>query len=228
MVTDTSDNPSDTGSLWYAINQANADNQANTIVFGALFNTPQTITLAGAELELSDTTGTQTISGPAAGVTINANQQSRVFQLDVDVTASLSGLTITGGLASPNGGGVYSFGTATLTDCTISGNSTPREAGITAGGLDNVGGTMNLTRCTISNNYGRNGGGLANHGGTATLVDCTISGNLAGYTGGVLSEGTASSNAVLNMTNCTVNGNYAAYEGGGVFKCGTATLTIAP
>ena len=43
-VTDTSDNPSDTGSLRYAIDQANADHQANTINFGPLFNTPQTIT----------------------------------------------------------------------------------------------------------------------------------------------------------------------------------------
>ena len=54
-VTDTSDNPSDTGSLRYAINQANSDNQANTIDFGSLFNTPQTITLGGSQLELSDT-----------------------------------------------------------------------------------------------------------------------------------------------------------------------------
>ena len=44
-VTDTSDNPSDTGSLRHAIDQANANNQANTINFGPLFNTPQTITL---------------------------------------------------------------------------------------------------------------------------------------------------------------------------------------
>ena len=62
-----------------------------------MFNTPQTITLSGTQLELSDTTGTETITGPAAGVTVNGNDASRVFQVDAGVTASISGLTITGG-----------------------------------------------------------------------------------------------------------------------------------
>ena len=47
-----------------------------------VFATPQTITLGGAQLELSDTTGTETITGPAAGVTVNAGGASRVFQVD--------------------------------------------------------------------------------------------------------------------------------------------------
>ena len=47
-----------------------------------MFSTPQTITLAGTQLELSDTTGTVTITGPAAGVTVNGGGLSRVFQID--------------------------------------------------------------------------------------------------------------------------------------------------
>ncbi len=66
-VTDTSDNPSDTGSLRYAINQANADNQANTIEFGALFNTPQMITLAGTALRSSTAAGSRRSSGRRGG-----------------------------------------------------------------------------------------------------------------------------------------------------------------
>ena len=62
-----------------------------------MFNTPQTITLTGSQLELSDTTGTETITGPAAGVTVSGGGLSRVFQVDGLVTASISGLTITGG-----------------------------------------------------------------------------------------------------------------------------------
>ena len=34
-----------------------------------MFSTAQTITLSGTELELSNTTETETITGPAAGVT---------------------------------------------------------------------------------------------------------------------------------------------------------------
>jgi hypothetical protein len=112
------------GDLQYCIDQANSDDQANTIVFDStLFGTPQTITLTGGELELSDTGGTQTITGPAAGVTISGGGRSQVIQVAYSVTASISGLTITGGSAQGNGGGLVNNGTATLTDCTISGNS---------------------------------------------------------------------------------------------------------
>ena len=61
-----------------------------------VFATPQTITLTGSQLELSNTSGTETITGPAAGVTVNGGGLSRVFQVDRGVTASISGLTITG------------------------------------------------------------------------------------------------------------------------------------
>ncbi len=82
------------------------------------------ITLAGTQLELTDTTGTETITGPKAGVTVSGGDQSRVFQVDGGVTASISGLTITGRQDAGNGGGLYNDGgTATLTNCTVSGNS---------------------------------------------------------------------------------------------------------
>lgn len=98
------------GDLRYCINQANANDQANTIVFdSSVFSTPQTITLSGGQLELSDTGGTQTITGPAAGVTIGGGN-SRVFQVDSGVAASISGLTISGGSTS-SGGGVANYGT---------------------------------------------------------------------------------------------------------------------
>ena len=45
---------------------------SHTITFDpTVFATPQTITLTGGQLELSDTTGTETITGPAAGVTVS-------------------------------------------------------------------------------------------------------------------------------------------------------------
>ena len=101
-----------------------------------MFKTPQTITLSRhGQLELSDTTGTETITGPAAGVTVSGGGASRVFQVDAGVTASISGLTITGGNAGyDNGGGLFNYGTTTLTDCTVSGNY--RRA-INGGGVSN-------------------------------------------------------------------------------------------
>ena len=86
------------GSLRQAIHDANAQRGAETITFDpTAFATPQTITLTSGQLELSDPTGTETITGPAAGVTVSGGGTSRVFQVDAGVTASISGLTITGG-----------------------------------------------------------------------------------------------------------------------------------
>ena len=131
---------------------------------------------------------------------------------------------------------MYNHGTATLTDCTVSGNS----AGLfgKGGGLFNQGTAM-LYSCTVSGNstkggvvgglYNRgNGGGMYNQG-TATLTDCTVSGNTAsnGFGGGLFNYGTAT------LTNCTVSGNSASFVGGGMYngtfgnttQAATATLT---
>src|SRR6516162_1457206 len=70
------------GDLRWCIDQANANNQANTIVFDStVFGTPQTITLGGNPLELTDEAGTQTITGPAAGVTISGGGKSGVLKV---------------------------------------------------------------------------------------------------------------------------------------------------
>ena len=44
-------------------------------------------------------------------MTVSGNNASRVFQVDAGVTASISGLTITGGNSSGGGGGVLNYGT---------------------------------------------------------------------------------------------------------------------
>ena len=80
-------------------------------------------------------------------MTVSGGGLSRVFQVDADVTASISGLTITGGDHREWRRPVQRWGTATLTDCTVSGNSAAN-----GGGLYSLGGTTTLTDCTISGN----------------------------------------------------------------------------
>ena len=245
-VTSTADGGS-AGTLRWAINQANTTSGANTIDFDpTVFGTPKVITLSGSKLELSNASGLQTIAGPAAGVTISGGENSRVFQVDNGATATLSGLTITGGSGGASGDGLYNNGAATLTDCTITGNS----AGVAGGGLANNTGTMTIVACTIGGNFGNVGGGVSNNGGAVTISDSTISGNSAGIVngGGLLnssSSGTATLtdctivgnstpdgggvanyyNGTLTLTDCTVSGNAAAGNGGGLRNIGTATLT---
>jgi len=210
------------GDLRYCINQANANNQANTIVFDStVFSTPQTITLSGSQLELSDTGGTQKITGPAALVTIIASEQSSVFQVGGGVTASISGLAFSdygSGSEYSNGVVLSNSGVLTLDHCTISGSSASFNY---ASGLYNRG-TVNLTDCTVSGGASQaNGGGVSNSG-TANLTGCKISGSSAVIArgGGVYNSHTGN----LTLTDCTVSGN-SAFNGGGVFNAGTANLT---
>ena len=243
-VNSTLDNGS-AGTLRWAVGQANSAGGAETIAFDSkVFKSPQTITLQGTQLELSDTTGTETITGPKAGVTVSGGGLSRVFQVDGAVTASISGLTITGGKAA-NGGGLYNDnGTVTLTDCTVSGNSvidgggglynfkgtakltnctvSGNHASEGGGGLYNRdGGTATLSKCTVSGNYGYFGGGVGNLDGTATLTNTTVSGNSAGSGGGLNNEyGTA------KLTNCIVSGN-SAIDGGGLYTGGSGKVTLS-
>jgi hypothetical protein len=224
------------GTLRWAVDQANSTAGANTIVFDqSVFTTPQTITLSGqldvaSRLDLSNTTGMETITGPAAGVTVSGGGQVGVFEVARLVTASISGLTISGGSMD---GGVDNNGTLTLTNCTVSHNSSAFYGGVgnVAGGLVN-GGTATLTNCTVSDNSGAGGpnqaGGVFN-AGTLTMTNCTISGNsgkgFGNCGGGLVNSG------VATLTNCTISGNYATYSSsyaGGVCNLGytgtTATL----
>jgi parallel beta-helix repeat protein len=236
-VTSTLDDGS-TGTLRWAISQANAAGGAETINFSpTVFSAPQTITLGGTQLELSNTTGTETITGPAAGVTISGNKKSRVFQVDSGVTAALSGLTIAAGSATGAGGGLYNLGTTTLTNCTVGGNSAVNGGGVGTGSS----GATTLTNCTVSGNSSNTVGGGVDNSGTTTLTNCTVSGNTAGTAGGGVAGATTLTNCTVSgntgsagggmwigtatLTNCTISGNSSTGEAGGLLVQGTTNLT---
>ena len=210
---------SGTTSLREAIAGANVV-PGQTITFDStVFTSAQTITLTLGQLELSNTTGTTTITGPTAGVTVDAGGLSRVFQVDGGVTASISGLTITGGIRLDNGGGLSNYGgTTTLTNCTVSGN----YAAVDGGGLYSGNGTTTLTNCTVSgNSAGGNGGGLDNLG-TITLTNTNVIGNSASGSGG----GLFSYGGTAELTDCTVSGNSANSNGAGVYNSANGAITL--
>ena len=175
-------------------------------------------------------------------MTISGGGNSRVFQVDSGVTASISGLTISGGSNYAKylfGGGLANYGTATLTDCTLSGNyaysgvgglfnahygtATLTDCTLSGnsssydGGMLNSG-TATLTGCTLSGNYSTQGAGGLTNDGTAILTDCTLSGN-SGGSGGLLNQDLAT------LTGCTLTGNDSEFGGGMANLYGTATLT---
>ncbi len=198
------DNPTP-GTVRWAVQQADANEQSDTIVFSSLFNTPQTITLDGGALQLTDTANT-TFTGPGASLlTVNGSGGAggTVFEVTKDAVAALSGLTITGGDATDAGGGVFNDdGQLTMTSVVVRGNSARSSDGSPVGG------------------------GLATwDGGTTTLSDCTISGNAASSedsnSGGGIYNG---SYDTLNMTDCTISDNSSDGGGGGLYNAGKATL----
>ena len=117
----------------------------------------------------------------------------------------MSGCNVSGN-SSYASGGLKNNGTATLTNCTVSGNvATSTVFG--GGGINNYG-TATLSGCTISGNAATYGAGVGNaYGGTATLSDCTISDNSSSGAGGGLMD---YDNATSTLTDCTIINNSAA------------------
>jgi Zn-dependent metalloprotease len=96
-------------------------------------------------------------------------------------------LTVTNSLIHNNqadsGGGIFSYGTLTLINTTVSYN----RAGY-GGGIDSSYGTLTLSNSTISNNWGFYGGGIRNEG-KLTLNNTTVTDNSAYYGGGIGNHG---------------------------------------
>ena len=118
------------------------------------------------------------------------------------------------------GGGMHNDGIATLTNVTLSGNS----SGSSGGALYNDLGTALLANVTLNgNSAGGEGGGLVNYS-TVTLINVTVSGNSASTSGGGLFNGGKAS-----LTNVTLSGNSASSNGGGIYHSSFAiadTLTL--
>jgi CSLREA domain-containing protein len=147
-----------------------------------------------------------TINGAGANsIVIDGNRRDRVFNIDGNLTVTLSGLEIRNG-SNQNGGGISNRGTLTLNHCMLSGNSAR-----SGGGIDNSG-TLTLNVCTLSGNSAGSGGGILSRG-TLTLNHCTLSGNSAtsDWGGGIYNIGKLTLNASTLSTN-------SAHRGGGVYN----------
>ena len=142
--------------------------------------------------------------------------------------ASLSGFTLTNGLAD-NGGGVWcQSATAVVSNCTLTGNRAPYGGGAYGGTLNNCtltgndtdgigggayGGTLN--NCTLTGNSAWESGGGAFE---CTLNNCSLTGNwIFGYGGGAYGG---------TLNNCTLTGNSAHYAGGGAYGATLNNCTL--
>ena len=242
-VTNTGD--SGAGTLRDAVAAANANPDADAIVFDPAVT--GAITLTSGELLVN---APLTITGPGASqLAIDGNRSFRVFSNES--VLAISGLTITGG-AADHGGGIFNTGDLTVSDSIVTGNS----ATIVGGGIVNYNSGINsyvsappsvtLNDSVVTDNTsGRSGGGISNvsyfsgYDATLTITGSRISDNSAGTDGGGIHNlsyyGGASNLVVVNST---ISGNHANSaggsfinrRGGGLFNAGfsaDATATIA-
>jgi len=117
---------------------------------------------------------------------LDAMQTGRGITMDDCDNNTISGITITGGLAEGDipdnsGGGMYLYASnPTLTHVTISGNTADN-----GGGMHLSSSNPTLTNVTISNNTADNsGGGMRLTSSNPTLTHVSITGNTAEYYGG--------------------------------------------
>ena len=98
------------------------------------FSTTGTITLTGGTLALANNGSTpsrQVDPGPGRRHALDQRQQrTGVFSVRRGVTASITGLTITGGLAAGSGGAIDNSGTLTLSNLAVTGNAASFGGGV--------------------------------------------------------------------------------------------------
>ena len=227
MVTNMSD--SGLGSLRDDIVMSNAAGGANTITFAPGLS--GTITLTSGQLEISSNL---TITGPGAGsLTISGDNKSRVFQVDVGVTASISEMELYAGLETRgDGGAILNNASLSVSQCAVVGNEIYGPGG--GGAIYSSGPLLTVTDSTISNNYiapvpigsngnGGDGGGIDGTSGTIIIQRSTINNNRAGdgpqirtsATDGLAGRGGAVySDGDLVLVNDTIVGNRSGTGGG--------------
>jgi CSLREA domain-containing protein len=167
-------------------------NSNDTINFGVT----GTIQLTSAELSVNHNL---TITGPSPNsltITRATSANFRIFYFD-NGTWTLSGVTISNGHDTVNGGGIY-----------------------------NGNGSLTVINCVISNNTANNAGGGIYNGVNLTVQDCTISGNVATNEGGGIYSGSGSltvTRSTFDHNNALTNtgqpgGRALSLHNGGTFQ----------
>ncbi|MDQ3798554.1 MAG: hypothetical protein M3384_03810, partial [Acidobacteriota bacterium] len=230
VLTVTNTNDSGAGSLRNAISQAVATTESRTIVFDqAVFNTPQTITLASNLLISNSNGGTITIIGPGANLlTITGSGARRIFTINSNSVVVISGMTLTGGngsgsVASGNGGAIYNNSDLTLNNVVVNGSAT--SSGGQGGGIFHTTRGLTLNSCVVSNNTTtlRGGGIYLDFNVNVTISSSTVRDNTSsGFGGGIFS----SSSSALTLTGSNITGNTALITsvtdgGGGIYSVST-------
>ncbi|MDJ0867493.1 MAG: choice-of-anchor Q domain-containing protein [Myxococcota bacterium] len=176
------------------------------------------LTLAGSGDGVGDldVTGSVEIVGAGAPQTvIEADHGDRVFAIAQLASATIEGVTVTGGRGPSLGGGIHNAGQLTLREVSVEENSAVSPFSFIpsfGGGVYNgATGTLTIESSTLHSN-GTNsagsGGGIYNTGGTVTATNSTISMNFAGTGGAVAADGEVTLESVTVADNVATTGGW--------------------
>jgi hypothetical protein len=147
-------------------------------------------------------------------LTVDGNENHRVFLVPQDVEAEIHGFTVTGGVeyfAYPGGGGIANEGTLVVDGCFILNNHIePFDQGYDGGGGIWNAGQMTIANSTVAGNLVTHGvgGGIYNRpSGTLTLTNSTVASNHAGTDGGSNASAGVQNGGQMIIVNSTVSGN---------------------
>jgi len=174
-------------------------------------NGPTTV-VTWAEIQINN----DVILDGEGNLTVDADDDHRVFWVGELATVELRGFTVTGGkVVGESGGGIATMGELTLVNSAVRGSaaeSQPEPCGGDpcavgrGGGIWNGGaGALTLVSSTVSGNTAESGGGIFQSGATLMLTNSTVSGNAANQGGGIYNDGSGP----VTLTNSTVSGNSA-------------------
>ncbi|CAA0100942.1 Uncharacterised protein [BD1-7 clade bacterium] len=198
------------------------DDDDDRIVFDQTLE-DSTITLAGTELSVASglTIDGDTNADDAPNITVDADDQSRVFHIDTTESVILNGLTVTnGGTPYNNGGGIISPRTnsdLTITNSRITSNGKSDGDYIYGAGIFSLG-NLTMTNVEVSDNRSYRATGAGLYVRNATLTNCQVTGNRAefGEGGGVFHDGNGRTDLVIR--NSVISNNSAEYGGAGVLS----------
>ncbi len=240
-------NPVATQGAGISIREALRDTPSGAAVGFAPALSGQTITLTtGTELSFTRgvTVDATTLPG---GLTVDGGPGSnRLFYIPPGRTASLLGVTLTGGNGAgqgtaPDGGAVYNEGTLNLNGCifnantasslrggavfnngtlAITGGSFSANTAALGGAVFSLSATLTANGATFSGNSAQTGGAIHGSSGAMTIDASTFAANSAGQ-GGAIHHPAGS----LTVTASTFSNNTATGDGGAI-QTPAAALTI--
>ena len=165
-----------------------------------------TLTLGGETIK---PLGDVRIEGPGAELlAFDAEGLSRVFEILPSVSVTLVGLTVTGGFADVDGGGILCAGDLTLANCMVSGNEAFNCGGGIATDIWTVVPTLTLLNSALVGNVAAGYGGGIHNTARLQLIHCTLAGNQAASRGGGLYNSTTG--VTTNLSSTVIAGNVSS------------------